>query len=97
VVEEVAAVVEEVAAEEAGELPAGTEEAMAAVKAAAMVTALLPARMTPMLATVVAAAVTQSAPVVEQRSRHRVATIAPVPLRGDSPARGLATRIRRAE
>ena len=94
--EEVAAVevVEEVAAEEAGQLPAGTEEAMAAVRAAAMVTVLLPARMTPMVATV-AGAVTPSAPVAEQRSRHRVANIAPVPLPGGSPARGLATRIRR--
>src|SRR5215469_17451185 len=70
---------------------------MAAVRAAAMVTVLLPARMTPMAATVAAAAVTPSAPVAEQRSRHRVATIAPVPLRGGSQARGLAMQIRRAE
>jgi hypothetical protein len=90
---EVVVAVEEVA-EEAGQLPGGTEEAMAAVRAAAMVTVLLPARMTPMVATV-AAAVTPSVPVAGQRSRHRVANIAPVPLPGGSPAQGLAMRIRR--
>ena len=82
---------EEVAvAEEAGQLPAGTE----AVTAAAMVTVLLPARMTPMAATV-AAGVTPSAPVAGPRLRHRGANIAPLLLPGGSPARGLAMRIRR--
>ena len=85
-----AEVVEVVAAE--GPLPAGMEGAMAAATAVARVTVLLLARATPM-----AGAATPSAPVAEQRSWHRVATIARVPLRGGSPARGLAMRIRRAE
>ena len=66
-----------------GQVPAGTEVAMAA----AMV--LLAARATAMVG-----AVTQSAPVAAQRSPHRVANIAPIPLPGGSPPRSLAVRIR---
>ena len=70
-----------------GQLPAGTEEAMGAVTAAAMV--LLAARATP-----TAGAVTPSARVAAQRSPHRVVNIAPIPRPGGFPARGLAMRIR---
>jgi len=85
--------VEEVAAAEeavVGQLPAGTEWAMAAVTAVAMAAAmvLLPGRATPM-----AGAVTPSAPVAAQRSRPRAANIAPLPLLGGSPPRRPAMRI----